>query len=219
MKWILSALLIFFVGSSTAAAGESDWHLSRDRQDIKVYTRHVKGIAFKQYKGIVDVQAPLSSVIALFEDHAAAKKWIDTCDYIKLVEVIAPNESITYSYNLAPWPAKDRDAVVRNVITQDPETLVVHIVQNAVKGYVPRDRKAVRVEFIEGMWELVPIDENRTRITYQVLTDPGGNIPARLVNAVAISQPFNTLLGLRDIVTSEKYKNAHFDFIIDWKAK
>ena len=215
MKSFLSVLLFLSVISGIVSADDSEWKLSRDRRDIKIYTRRVEGIAFKQYKGVVTVNASLSSVIALFEDHGAAKDWIDTCERIELVEQIAPNESITYSYNNAPWPAKDRDAVVHSVIKQDPETLTVSIVQEAISGHVPLNRKAVRVEFIEGSWTLVPLEKNRTRITYQVLTDPGGGIPAWLVNAVAISQPFNTLEGFRDLVTSDKYRDASFEFITE----
>ncbi len=219
MKTILSILLLLTIAAGASVADDNNgWTLSRDSRNIKVYTRRIKGIAFKEYRGIVEVNASLSSVIALFEDHAAAKDWIDTCDRIELVEYLAPNESITYSYNNAPWPAKDRDAVVHSVTTQDPETLVVSVVQKAITGHVPNNRKAVRVELIEGSWTLVPLDEKRTEVTYQVLTDPGGGIPAWLVNAVAISQPFNTLRGLRRLLNSEKYSDAHFDFITDWKS-
>jgi hypothetical protein len=46
-----------------------------------------------------------------------------------------------------------------------------------------------------------------------VLSDPGGGLPAWLVNAVSISQPFNTLENLTKIVKDEKYSDAAFDFI------
>lgn len=207
------------MATAAIAEEEKEWTLSRDRRDIKVYTRRVEGIDFKQYRGLVIVDASLSSLVALFEDHSAAQDWIDTCRSIELVERIAPNESISYSYNPAPWPAKDRDAAVHNLITQDPETLVVRIVQQAVPDRVPPNRKAVRVKRIEGLWIFNPLGEKETEVIYQVLTDPGGGIPAWLVNAVAISQPFNTLEGLRDLAPSDKYKDAHFDFITDWTPK
>lgn len=208
MKTFLGILLL---GATTILA--DDWELARDRDGIKVYTRHVEGIAFKQYKGVVTINARLSTLIAVFEDIGAATEWVDTCEKMELVERVSPTESYTLSYNPAPWPVKDRDAVVHNIIRQHPETLKVTIRQTAMPDKVPRNKKAVRVERIEGLWTLVPLKDGSVELTYQVLSDPGGGLPAWLVNAVAISQPYNTLEGLREIAGREKYKDAAFGFI------
>lgn len=207
MKAIITLLL------ASLSASASDWKLERDRNGIKVYTRRVEGIAFKQYKGIVNLKAPLPTVIAVIEDIEAAPEWVDSCKRMELVERISPTESYTYNYVPAPWPVKDRDAVVHNVITQDTKTFVVTIKQKAAPDKKARIKKAVRVERIEGLWTLTPQKDGSTELIYQVLSDPGGGLPAWLVNAVAISQPFNTLESLQDMVKKDTYKNAAFDFI------
>jgi hypothetical protein len=208
MKFLIALLL-----TATLSVSADDWKLERDRSGIKVYTRRVEGIAFKQYKGIVTLKAPLPTVIAVIEDVDAAPEWVDSCERMELVERVSPTESYTYNYVPAPWPVKDRDAVVHNRITQDEKTYVVTIKQTAKPDKKARIKKAVRVERIEGLWILTPQKDGTTELVYQVLSDPGGGLPAWLVNAVAISQPFNTLENLQEMVLREKYQSATFDFI------
>lgn len=208
MKNILIFLLLL-----TAAAGAEEWKLERNRDGIKVYTRRVEGISFKEYKGVIRLDASLSTIIAVFDDYKAATEWIDTCSSMELVERISPMENYTYSYNPAPWPVKDRDAVVHSRTSQDPETLIVTVKQNAAPDKKARTRKAVRVEFIQSLWTLTPQQDGSTELIYQALSDPGGGLPAWLVNSVAISQPFNTLAGLREMVKLEKYRTAKVSHI------
>lgn len=209
MKKRVVALLCFGV----VTALQAEWKLDRDRDEVKVYTRRVEGIAFKQYKGETIVKSRLSTLVAIFEDMDAAVEWVDTCDRMELLERISPQETYTYSYNGAPWPAKDRDAVVHNLIEQDPETLVVTITQKGVPDRIPENKKAVRVERIEGLWIFEPLSGGKVKITYQVLSDPGGGLPAWLVNSVAVSQPHTTLVGFREMVQLEKYQISVFEFI------
>lgn len=208
MKHLMAILMM-----AAITASADDWKPERDRNGIQVYTRRVEGIAFKQYKGITTLKAPLPAVLAVIEDIEAAPEWVDSCERMELVERISPTESYTYSYVPAPWPVKDRDAVVHNIISQDPKTFIVTITQQAAPDKKARTKKAVRVERIEGLWILTPKKDGSTELVYQVLSDPGGGLPAWLVNAVAISQPFNTLENLQDMVQKEKYAGASFDFI------
>jgi hypothetical protein len=60
---------------------------------------------------------------------------------MEFVERVSPTEAYTYNYVPAPWPAKDRDAVVHNVITQDPETYIVTITQTAAPEKKPKSKK------------------------------------------------------------------------------
>lgn len=209
MKTLATSLLLL---AATASLAE-EWKLERDRDGVTVHTRRVEGIAFKEYKGATRVDARLSTLIAVFNDIEASTEWVDKCERMELVERVSPTETITYAYTPAPWPVKDRDAVVRSIIVQDPETKIVTITQRATPDHLPRERKAVRVERIESQWTFKPMEDGAVELTYQVLTDPGGGLPAWLVNAVSVSQPFNTVKGMREMAAREKYRDATYDYI------
>lgn len=208
-------MLILLLCSLSLTAPAETWKLERDRDGIKVYTRRVEGIAFKQYRGEVTIDAPLSTLVAIFNDLEAGPDWVDQCSKMELIEQISPTENITYVYTPAPWPVKDRDAVVQTKITQNPDTLTVRINQKAVPDKKSPNKKAVRVKRVDGLWTLTPAADGKTHLVYQVLSDPGGGLPAWLVNAVAISQPFNTLDGMRSMAKKEQYQGVKIDYITD----
>lgn len=208
----MKTLLMIFLAATMTVHAEK-WKLERDRSGIKVYTTKVKGQSFKKYKGILTLDASLSTIVAVLEDVDAGSQWVDTCKTMVLIEQVSPTETYTYSYNPAPWPAKDRDAVVHNVISQDVETLVVTMIQTAAPKKKKKHKDAIRVEKIDGSWTLTPLPDGQTQVVYMVLSDPGGGLPAWLVNSVAISQPFKTLEGLKEMVKKEKYKNVVIEYI------
>ncbi|XNH23244.1 START domain-containing protein [Vibrio cyclitrophicus] len=113
----------------------------------------------------------------------------------------------------------DREAIVENYIEQDPNTLTVMITQHGRPNYQPNDNKRiVRVAHLESRWILTPLDNNTTHISYQVLSDPGGSIPSWLINMVAVSQPYKTLLGLSEMLESEEYTDRRLDFIENYTS-
>jgi len=61
------------------------WDLAKEGHGIQVSTRKVSGSKFKEYKGIMTVEASLSSLVALVNDVPAYPKWIDTCKEGKIL--------------------------------------------------------------------------------------------------------------------------------------
>ncbi|VGO16020.1 hypothetical protein PDESU_04610 [Pontiella desulfatans] len=204
-------IIILLLSTVTALAG--DWKLAKDEDGIKVYTRGVEGTGFKQFKGVARIPARLSTLIAVFNDLDSAAKWVKTCDRIELIEQVSPAETYTYAYNPAPWPVKDRDAVLHNVIMQNPTNYIVTITQTAAPDKIPRLTKAIRVERIESLWTLTPQNDGSVEVVYQSLSDPGGRVPATLVNAVSVSQPYTSLKGIWITAQEKRFKNVKLGFI------
>ncbi len=73
-----------------------------------------------------------------------------------------------------PWPFKDRWYVVR--ITRDERQAIKRV-------YVARwFLEAGNLSENRGQWKLEPLGENRTIVTYHMITDPGVNLPRYIVN-------------------------------------
>ena len=198
---------LIFPGQSSA------WELEKDKEGIKVYTRVVKGSAFREYRAVMTISASLSSLVALVEDITECHSWIHTCKEGKLLKRVSPVESYTYTVNHAPWPVSDRDAVVHNTISQDPESRVVTIRIRGVPDHVPEKTGLVRVKKIKGCWRFAYTEKGLVEVLYQVHSEPGGNIPSWLVNSIVLSQPFYTLRNMRKMVRKPQYNKAKYDFI------
>jgi hypothetical protein len=206
---VLPFACLFFAGSLNA------WELAKvDKVNgIEIYTRHVLDSDFKAYRGTMRIKTSLLSLVALVDDISSCPLWIDTCVEGRLLKRISPAETYTYTINNAPWPVSDRDAVVHNRISQNPETRRVTIHIKGEPDYIPPKKGLVRVKMIEGFWEFMPMGNGIVEVVYQVHNDPGGGLPPWIVNSVVVTQPYNTLLNMKKMVVRQKYQAAHYDFI------
>lgn len=215
-----SAILILLLAlccleSSAADKKEAKWDLVKNKKGVKVYTRKVEGIAFKEFKGILNVKASLASLVALVTDVEVSPQWLANCSKSELLKQISPQETYVYSLSKAPWPVKNRDAIVHNAISQDKDTRVVTIKQTGKPDYIEKKKGITRVKRIQGFWQFTPQKDGHVEIIYQVLSDPGGQIPVWLVNSSLASQPYQTLLKMQKVVKREKYQNATVAFIAE----
>ena len=214
---ILTIILLSLFVSVSFPAQLYGWELAKEdeKNEIKIFTREVENSNFKEYKAVMKIKASLSSLVALVDDIAACPKWIHTCSQGKLLERISPTESYNYTINEAPWPVSDRDAIVHTTISQPTPKGPVTIDIRGVPGYIPQKKGLIRVKMIKGFWRFTPLGKGFAEVIYQVHNDPGGDLPSWLVNSVVISQPYHTMINMREMVNKTKYRDARFDFIVE----
>ncbi|MGR4999129.1 START domain-containing protein [Vibrio celticus] len=214
---MISKILTFVMiatSFSVLASDVNEWKLVRNKKGIEVYNRKIEGNDFKEFRAEADIQANLTSIIALFTDTSVGTQWVENIDEMEEIEHFSEVHTVTKTYTKAPWPVSDREAIVENFIEQDPDALTVMITQHGRPHYQPNnDKRIVRVAHLESRWILTPLDNNTTHISYQVLSDPGGSIPSWLINMVAVSQPYKTLLGLSEMLDSHVYSDRTLDYI------
>jgi hypothetical protein len=66
---------------------------------------------------------------------------------------------------------------------------------------------------IMAYYEFVPTGNNTIKITYEAVVDPGGIIPAWLVNFMVVYTPYTTLRQIRDCAPFKDYEGITFDFL------
>ena len=219
---MISKILTFVMiatSFSVLASNANEWKLVRNKKGIEVYNRKIEGNDFKEFRAEADIQANLTSIIALFTDTSVGTQWVENIDKMEEIEHFSKAHTVTKTYTKAPWPVSDREAIVENFIEQDPDTLTVMISQHGRPNYQPNDdKRIIRVAHLESRWILTPLDNNTTHISYQVLSDPGGSIPSWLINMVAVSQPYKTLLGMSEMLDSGEYTDSHINFIENYTS-
>jgi hypothetical protein len=197
-------------------AGESSkakWTLAKDKRGIKVFTRKVKGIDFKEFKGVMTVKTSLTSLVALLRDAKSMHTWMANCTRVQVLEQISDQETYTYTLSKAAWPVMDRDAILHNVISQDKRTLVVTIKQTGKPDHIAHKKNIVRIKRIESVWQFTPKQDGFVEVVYQALSDPSGTLPPWLVNSAVVSQPYGTLLKMRNVIKKKPYQEAALAFI------
>jgi ribosome-associated toxin RatA of RatAB toxin-antitoxin module len=202
---VISILLLAVCCSESFSADlkETEWMLAKDHKGVKVYTRKVEGIDFKEFKGTITIKTSLPSLIALVRDVEASSDWVENCSKSEVLKRINTNETYTYSRSKVLWPVKARDAIVHNVISVDKDTLVVTIKQTSKPDYIKEKKNVIRVKRLEGFWQFTPQQDGNVEVAYQILSDPRGSIPRWLVNSSLVSQPYKTLLKMQKVVKRE----------------
>lgn len=186
-----------------------EWQLRKSESGIVVYSRDVEGSNFKELKSIFEIKTSLSSVVALLKDFDSYPQWVYRCGESKLLKKISYKESIHYQTVVAPWPVDNRDFIVRVFLNQD--TVSGKIVQTGqcLPNYLPPMKDHVRIQLFNAKWTITPLQNGFLKIEYQLMVDPGGNVPAWLVNLAVVDGPFDTAVGMKRMLLKEKYSKAN----------
>lgn len=204
LKKIIVFLLLITAPLAHSEGKKGAWEEKKNDKGIVVYNRKVPGVALKEFKAVAHIRSGLDRIMHFFNDIENASNWVENVDFMSKVKEISPSEYYTFAYTNAPWPVSDRWVVVHNTITTDPDTGTVTVLQKNVplaqleedNISVPR-KKAIAVEKVYGEWTFTPLDTGGVQLTYFVSSDPGGDIPAWIINIASVSQPYKTILGLK----------------------
>jgi hypothetical protein len=206
--WLLSLCV-------TGVAQDKGWKLHSEKDGVQVFTQPVSNSAFKAVKAVGVVETSLSRIAYVLMDVKTTKEWVYGTKVCTLLKQMTPADLIYYSEVDLPWPASNRDFIIRITLTQDPVTKVMTIVAENMPKYITEKNGIIRIQRSSGLWYITPIDADHVRVEYILQVDPGGWIPAWLVNIVASTGPYQSFIGLRKQVKKEKYKDAKLQGIID----
>lgn len=192
----------------------NDWKVVKDRKGVKVYMKHTENSKLKTFRGVTEMtpKEPFSVIAALLDFENNHK----TFHFVSNVEELKKDTDYSYLarvHTRLPWPVKNREAIARIHISQDPSSLNVlaKIESEAtelkvLKGYV-------RVPEFKGILAMEQLGGNKMKVTYEFVLDPGGYVPLWMVDIVLKDNPYFTLQKLRGFIDRPEYQGIKFDFI------
>jgi len=205
---VLSILLLV-----NNAQAQYNWKLDTEKEGIKVYTSNVPDSKIKALKVECNFHAPVTQLTAILMDIKNAPEWVYATKSCVLLKQNSPSDLYYYSEVKLPWPVHNRDFVCHLTVTQNPQTKVVTIDGPVVSGMVPVKEGIVRVDHSKGKWMLIPINKEETKIEYILQTDPGGAIPAWIVNLFASEGPMQSFKKLKLQLQKPDYKNVTLAYV------
>ena len=195
---ILLMFCMFFYTSLSVA--EENWQLAQDEDDIRVYTKPNAKTMLKDFKADMIVQASIEKVNSHMSAMEDQTKWMYDRKLTKVLDRPNDRSSIIYSVTNAPWPVMDRDAVVSFTYNENNTDEFIRIDVVNVDDYHPLNKDMVRVPYLKGFWELIKIDDNRTKIVFMNAASPGGDIPDWLADSFVLDMPYHSLNNFRDML-------------------
>ena len=211
-KYLVSIFNIVLLNSFLVCQ-DTNWVLVKNCNEIQVYTQKVPDLQVKKVKVETVVVATLSQLITIFKDAENHSNWVFLSESAKIVEEIDDNNWKYYNYTDTPWPVSNRDYYTSVILIQNEIDYSITITSVAIPDYEPEIDGCVRISYIESVWVFNPIGNGSVHISFELEVDPGGNIPAWLINFAVSKGPYNTMIGLIKELNAEKYQDVHLDYI------
>lgn len=192
------SLLIILLCSSVASSQDSDWSLVTQDEDIIVSTRLVDDNPIKEVKIYAVFNAEADKILSSLNNVEGYTKWVYKCARSYKVKESGSTDYYYYSETDMPGLFSNRDLVVHSRQFEDQG--IIYSVSTCENNLVDEIENNVRIKNFNSEWRINPINKNTTEIEYYVSVNPGGYLPAWLVNLGVSSGPLRTIKNLKNLV-------------------
>ncbi len=204
--WGVCCGMVFpFAGMAT------EWKKVGEQDGITGFTRPTPKSCCDEVLAFGIIDAPVQAVESIIRDPETYKDFMFMCQDTHPVDIPGMESAgdvkhIRFIMGM-PFPVKDRDAIFRIEYTIDKasNTLYYHI-ENLATDHLASD-KMVRAPLVSLDYRLRPLGPARTEFTYLGLADPGGKLPAALVNTLTKNIGTKTIANLREILAQNPQKD------------
>jgi hypothetical protein len=212
-----AALALVVALLAGAARADEGWRYLSSKDDIAVSERDVARSALPDFRGEVEIAADAYEILAVILDVPAQTKWMWKCRESRVLATESDEVKLVYQVLNSPWPAEDRDVVLRGEAHIDgPGRARVRFVSHEDTD-MPPVADLVRMVRLDGEFELVALDPTHTRVTYTMAADPGGTLPLLFRRATVRESLVDTLVGLRRRVAETRGQYA--DVAAIWRTR
>jgi len=196
--------IIFFVFTSLTLRGQSpQCDLKRNEDGIKVFTCKTEDEKFKSLRAEFELE---NTTIKELKDFLWNVPNYTTWQYnmieSELVSIKGDNE-LTYRAIIdAPWPVENRELVIG--IRMGNEADITNIFIHSTTSEKPPPDDVIRVPLFDGLWTVTKVGTT-LKVTYSLRIDPGGTVPAWLVNIAMAEGPHISFRELKKQILKQKH--------------
>ncbi|MFQ5685756.1 MAG: START domain-containing protein [Candidatus Scalindua sp.] len=181
----ITALLtaVFILALTPLKAGEEEWRFVYEADGITVHKRIKEDSIFLEFKSSGVLFGEISDYLSVILDTEIMPDWAPQCLEALNVESISDRETIIYVACNGVWPMADRDYVAKRTITSGPEKSTIRVSINLIENPgAPEIKSRVHIPYLQCCWILKRINPLHTHVELCACVDPGGRLPAWLVN-------------------------------------
>ena len=186
-----------------AAFSQYDWKLTKSGEGISVYQSTVRNSAYKTIKVECTLDGSFDKLLAVIRNVNGYTDWVYSNKTASLLVKPNPSEFYYYSETSLPWPMSNRDAVMHTVIIRDSLNRFLRIHSTSDEGLVAEKPDKVRVSYTDINWYVTMPSQNSIHVVYTFEANPGGSIPAWMVNSFADKGPFETFKKLGELLKQQ----------------
>lgn len=198
---IKSVLLLFGCGIfMLRVLGQDTWKLIKAQDGISVYESGSKNSSFHIIKVECTLEGTLDKLMNILSNVNLHKDWVYNNKTSYFLRRINANEFYYYTETVLPWPMANRDAVLHMKMSKDSMNRFLKVSVIGIPDYIPEKTGKVRVSRSDISWYVTAPTLKTIHINYQFEADPGGSLPAWLVNTFADKGPFESFKKLAKLL-------------------
>jgi len=190
---------------------QGEWAFKKEKYGTKAYTRSHPNYSIEEYKvetiieadivDIISIMADESSYLRIFQDIIELRFFNQRDDYFEI-----------YLVNEAPFPARDRDGWFISQLSYDPDTKTARVDITCPSSEY-HQRKHIEITRCQGHWKFIQLEEGKVSLTQQFIADPGGFVPAFILNIFLVNNPLTTIRDLKKVLKEGSYTRKEFEFL------
>ncbi len=191
----LSAVIIFTY--TPLKAGEEEWRFAYEADGITVHKRINEDTIFLEFKSTGVLRGEISDYLSVILDTEIMPDWAPQCIEAQTIESVSDLETIIYVACNGVWPVADRDYIAKRTMSSGSEKSTVRINIDLIENPDAPDIKGrVHIPYLQCCWILKRINPSHTHVELRACVDPGGWLPAWLVNWGYRKIPYQFLKNL-----------------------
>lgn len=183
---------------------QGNWEQKKNENGISVYTRKLNNEIYKEIKVLCQFNASAAQLIKILQNVNHHKDWVYNTKTSYLISRKNKDTLYYYSETALPWPINNRDLVIQLTFAEDVANKVLKIQALSMPKMLPDKPNVVRVPYSLGLWNVITLPNNQLKIEYTFSVNPGGTLPAWLVNFTATAGPYSTFKKLKELLESKR---------------
>lgn len=206
----LMVMLALLLASHPHVNANPAWALRKEKEGIRIYTAKMPNECYKAVRVECFMTARAEQLLALLLDIDNNHEWVYKTKSSRLLKTINAREIIYYAQMESPWPFSNRDIIAHLKIKRESPK-VITIESRAQPDFIPEEEDVVRIKSSKAQWTITNVKENLIKVEYVIQFDPGGNIPAWLINLFISDGPMESFKKMKERVNMPDYTSTHFE--------
>ena len=181
---------------------QSNWTVQKEKDGIKISNRPSPSSSFNDVRVEVDLPGNVDQMAAILLDVNNYTEWAYATRKSILIKQLGPDKLIYYSEIEVPWPATDRYFYALFEMTRDATGKSIQVISASTPydGAVPKD--LIRVPYSKGSWNITQVTKKSIHVDYILELNPGGSLPAWILNLFSSKGPMETFENIRSKMQS-----------------
>jgi START domain len=179
-------------------SAQNNWVLKKEKEGIKISTKQSNRSKFNDIRVEMNLPGNIYQLAAILMDVTHYSQWSYATKKSIFVKRITANKLVYYSEFSAPWPATNRDLYAVMEVNIDSILHLLKVISVGDKNYLPAKNELVRIPYSKGLWDISTVSLKIIHLTYVLELDPGGTVPAWILNLFSTKAPFETFKNLKN---------------------